>query len=527
MPRVEHSPERDRALSNNETYRRSKYDEPIREMNRWFPFFLGSTSSLVLTSIALALVLPHDSDSRFNQVTMLPATSTTVTPPPVVPPPPQPLSANVSVEESTITGIIDSKTLTSSLYWTMKLRGEIYGKQEADMTMLLPEGAAVTRATLWVNGVPQEAAFNTTARVQSAYNAVVSRMRDPLLITCQKPGEVKIKAFPIEQHQDLQLRIGITSPVKLTRAGSLSLGMPYISSSNMNFSHSQNVHLESDALLSTNNDGIASSLEDGMVNLRGNIAVERLKELKLSGQRANFATKFATRATHSFPRGFIVANLDPSSGELDLFKTIEQPVCQMVTADDAAHRLSKVWAIGEITRLLANGDASLASDLGITYRVVSPVTGATVLETNNDYKQFGLHRDLYKSLSYNGHKARRRAQHADKEYRRDPGSDDVLAEAARSVPAPKAAPQSSFAENKAQGGAQSFERFPQAEDSPESMSTRSPMPVLAGATNGTIAPQGADATVVMGVNTAGTVRAQNLANLERLTESFAKVFQIL
>src|SRR5262249_1292874 len=45
-------------------------------------------------------------------------------------------------------------------------------------------------------------------------------------------------------------------------------------------------------------------------------------------------------------------------------------------------------------------------------------------------------------------------------------------------------------------------------------SSRSPM--LQGATNGTIGPQQGDATVVQGVNTAGTVRVNNLANLEAL-----------
>ena len=34
-------------------------------------------------------------------------------------------------------------------------------------------------------------------------------------------------------------------------------------------------------------------------------------------------------------------------------------------------------------------------------------------------------------------------------------------------------------------------------------------PTLQGATNGTISPQGAEATVVQGVNTAGTVRVNN------------------
>ncbi len=52
-------------------------------------------------------------------------------------------------------------------------------------------------------------------------------------------------------------------------------------------------------------------------------------------------------------------------------------------------------------------------------------------------------------------------------------------------------------------------------------------PQLQGATNGTIAPQGADATVVMGVNTAGTVRVNNLANLEALLNIIANGMEIL
>jgi hypothetical protein len=46
-------------------------------------------------------------------------------------------------------------------------------------------------------------------------------------------------------------------------------------------------------------------------------------------------------------------------------------------------------------------------------------------------------------------------------------------------------------------------------------------PHLQGATNGTIGPQGTDATVIAGVNTAGTVRVNNLANLEALLNIIA------
>ena len=49
---------------------------------------------------------------------------------------------------------------------------------------------------------------------------------------------------------------------------------------------------------------------------------------------------------------------------------------------------------------------------------------------------------------------------------------------------------------------------------------------LQGASNGTIGPQGSDATVIMGVNTAGTVRVNNLANLEALLNILANGSEI-
>jgi len=49
------------------------------------------------------------------------------------------------------------------------------------------------------------------------------------------------------------------------------------------------------------------------------------------------------------------------------------------------------------------------------------------------------------------------------------------------------------------------------------------VPRLQGATNGSIGPQGSDATYVTGVNTAGTVRVNNLANLEALLNILANL----
>jgi hypothetical protein len=52
-------------------------------------------------------------------------------------------------------------------------------------------------------------------------------------------------------------------------------------------------------------------------------------------------------------------------------------------------------------------------------------------------------------------------------------------------------------------------------------------PILQGASNGTVGPQGNDATVIQGVNTGGTVRVNNLANLEALLNIIANGLEIL
>ncbi|MBX9949308.1 MAG: hypothetical protein K2Y39_09095 [Candidatus Obscuribacterales bacterium] len=52
-------------------------------------------------------------------------------------------------------------------------------------------------------------------------------------------------------------------------------------------------------------------------------------------------------------------------------------------------------------------------------------------------------------------------------------------------------------------------------------------PTLQGAAFGTIGPQGGDATYITGINTAGTVRVNNLANLEALLNIIANGMEIL
>jgi hypothetical protein len=66
-----------------------------------------------------------------------------------------------------------------------------------------------------------------------------------------------------------------------------------------------------------------------------------------------------------------------------------------------------------------------------------------------------------------------------------------------------------------------------AHNTAETDSAQSEAPVLQGASNGSVGPQGGDATFITGVNTAGTVRVNNLANLEALLNIIANGMEIL
>ncbi|MFN8550730.1 MAG: hypothetical protein U0103_04515 [Candidatus Obscuribacterales bacterium] len=74
---------------------------------------------------------------------------------------------------------------------------------------------------------------------------------------------------------------------------------------------------------------------------------------------------------------------------------------------------------------------------------------------------------------------------------------------------------------------QAAESVQTAEGAQADENAQSEAPSLQGATNGSIGPQGSDATYITGVNTAGTVRVNNLANLEALLNIIANGMEIL
>jgi len=483
-----------------------------------------------------------DMRSRTATPEIAAASISSIAPIPAPVPPPQPITVTpfvpsnqtqnaplvkvpgLSTSKSVITGVVDPTSMTASYYWTFTLNNSTSSSKEAQMQIVLPDGAVVSRATLWINGKAEEAAFNSTWQVQNAYDWIVSRNRDPLLITQIGDNKISVKAAPVMPKKEMKIRIGMTVPVNMNGNGQCQMDLPRITDSNLDAGCVQNVHLTSDSPLFANNTHMNSPQQQKGFLLRGNVPAGELEKLQITMQRDAQMKRFATRATHSNPPGFIVAEVETDNqglNKLNLTKTMDKPDCPVIADEHAAFRLSYLWAKQEINRLVSEGDQQQATDLATVYRVVSQVSGAVVLERQSDYEYNGLDRNMYKSLAYMPQTRGRLAGSAGGAG--GAGPTQMAAPTPMAAPAPAApmaefesAPSSGFAAQSARPTASARRKAQSNAENKAKFDDRAPMddlarahtasevsiaaepakmlPTLQSATNGTIAPQSSDKT---------------------------------
>lgn len=133
---------------------------------------------------------------------------------------------DLSLAASRIDGSVAPRDNLAYLEWTIDLanRGEL--QREARFTLALPEGAVVSRATLWVNGEPREASIAGRGETRAAYARVVSTSRDPLLVTTDGAQRLLVQAFPIQPRASMRVRIGVTAPFAIRPDGRRTLALP-------------------------------------------------------------------------------------------------------------------------------------------------------------------------------------------------------------------------------------------------------------------------------------------------------------
>ena len=84
----------------------------------------------------------------------------------------------------------------------------------------------MSRLTLWIDGEEREAAFAARRKTREAYQQVVRRQRDPVLVTTSGPDRVLMQCFPVPPGGEMKMRLGITSPMLLNGREKATLPLP-------------------------------------------------------------------------------------------------------------------------------------------------------------------------------------------------------------------------------------------------------------------------------------------------------------
>lgn len=140
---------------------------------------------------------------------------------------------HLSLASSRIDGSINADDALAYIEWLFEVRNDGPAMSEARLSIALPPGAVVSRVTLWVNGIEEEAAFAGRAQVRAAYERVVRRSRDPFLVTTNGADRILAQAFPVMPNGGImKFKIGITAPLELDSLDKGRLVLPAITDRN-------------------------------------------------------------------------------------------------------------------------------------------------------------------------------------------------------------------------------------------------------------------------------------------------------
>ena len=137
------------------------------------------------------------------------------------------------LKESRMDSNLDPDACLAYTEWTLVFLNKSSRQQEARAQIVLPPGGVVSRLTLWINGEEREAAFGTRDQTRRAYQSVVQRRRDPVLVTTCGTDRILAQCFPVPPNDGvMKIRLGITSPLTPTAPDRAVLRLPFAAERN-------------------------------------------------------------------------------------------------------------------------------------------------------------------------------------------------------------------------------------------------------------------------------------------------------
>ncbi|MBE0534338.1 MAG: hypothetical protein IH624_01625 [Phycisphaerae bacterium] len=190
---------------------------------------------------------------------------------------------HLSLVSSRMDGSVDADAALGYMEWTMIFKNAGNVQQEARAQIQLPAGAVVSRLTLWINGEEREAAFGSRGKTRAAYESVVRRQRDPVLITTAGPDRIMMQCFPVPPRGgEMKVRVGITAPLHLVKGDEAVFALPYFNDRNFRIGEEvrHSVWMESKRpILRWTGMEIAAGADENRTEgvIRGSVAQDALK----------------------------------------------------------------------------------------------------------------------------------------------------------------------------------------------------------------------------------------------------------
>lgn len=275
--------------------------------------------------------------------------------------------------------VVDATAAWSYTEWTLEFRNASAQQREARAQVLLPPGGVVSRLTLWVDGEEREAAFAGRSETRQAYQSVVQRRRDPVLVTTAGPDRVLVQCFPVPPGGGtMKVRLGITAPLILPEAGEGIFVWPRFIE--RNFSIPENLR-HTVWLEAKGGPGLTCAalpvegLESGAQAVRGELDVAafasakaQVRVLRDPGRRIAWAQDERTLGddvvvqtlveTHPPPVGHLVLMVDGSEGMNHAFPKVAQVIEDLNAQADLA--IEVLVARDEPVRLGGSGSGDAA-----------------------------------------------------------------------------------------------------------------------------------------------------------------------
>lgn len=186
----------------------------------------------------------------------------------------------LTLARSLVSGALSPATLTSTVNWTYVFKNESAGPQEARAEIALPAGTAVTGMTLWVNGEATDAriAVSVSEKGQGDQSWVQADHYCPAMLTPVGHGRFLLHCYPVEQDQELKVRITMVVPLKAESASQAALPIPRFVAANFTLDGEHMLRLKSPMNLKAHSSKLRHSLStSGQHIIAGPLSKEELK----------------------------------------------------------------------------------------------------------------------------------------------------------------------------------------------------------------------------------------------------------